>query len=145
MQIFIVLFILWKVYSFGLGDIMGESFFLAEDIDFQFSGSGDVCIEMEVDDIDVKISGSGDLIIEGFCDEVVYCFSGSGDVQVFGMQLCIVDINISGSGGMEVNVVEFLKVCIFGSGDVCFIGLFEIDVNIIGSGDLIDENQILIC
>jgi hypothetical protein len=36
--------------------------------------------------------------------------------------------------------VEFLKVRISGSGDVRFIGSPEIDVNITGSGDLIDEN-----
>lgn len=140
MQIFITLPELRRVYSSGSGDIMGENLFVTEDIDFKLSGSGDVRIEAEADDIDARISGSGDLIIDGLSDEAVYRLSGSGDVQAFGMQSRTADINISGSGGTEVNVVEFLKVRISGSGDVRFIGSPEIDVNITGSGDLIDEN-----
>ena len=140
MQIFITIPELRKVYSSGSGDIMGENLFITEDLDFQLSGSGDVRIEVEADDIDVKVSGSGDLIIDGQADESVYRLTGSGDVQAFGLQTRTADINISGSGGTEVNVKDALKVRISGSGDVRYIGTPTIDVNITGSGDLIDEN-----
>ncbi len=140
MQIYITLPDLRWVYSSGSGDINGENTFLIEDLDISQSGSGDVRLEVEADDLDVKISGSGDLIIDGLADDSAYRLSGSGDVQAFGLQANTAEVNISGSGGVEVNVLEFLRVRISGSGDVRYIGTPEIDVNITGSGDLIDEN-----
>ncbi len=140
MQIYITLPELRSIRSSGSGDIVGENTFETGDLDINQSGSGDVRLTALMDDLDVRISGSGDLLIEGVADEAYYRLSGSGDVRAYGLECRTAEVNISGSGGTEVRVEEWLRVRISGSGDVRYMGNPELDVDITGSGDLIDEN-----
>ncbi len=139
-NIFITMPDLRKLRVLGSGDVFGENVFIIGDLEVDIPGSGNVDLALEADDLDVDIPGSGDLSLEGTADETKYRIPGSGDVRAFGLVARTADINIIGSGDVEVFVTEFMRVRISGSGDVFFRGEPDIDVAITGSGDLIDAN-----
>lgn len=124
----------------GSGDVVSENLFVIEDLAIDIEGSGDIDLALEADDIHTFIDGSGDIRLEGLADEVKYRIEGSGDVEAFGLECQVADINVSGSGDLEVFVTEYLKVRIEGSGSVYYRGNPELDISIDGSGEVIDAN-----
>jgi hypothetical protein len=139
-DVYITLPLLRTVQVQGSGNVIGENRFVIGDLEIKITGSGDVSLEAEADDMNVYISGSGDLELEGVADDVKYRIDGSGDVRAFGLECQTADIDVSGSGDLEVWVLELLRVHIDGSGDVYYKGNPTLDVTIDGSGDVIDKN-----
>lgn len=132
--------VLSEAHVSGSGEIFGDNVFVENDIEFSVSGSGEIDMAVEADDLDVVISGSGEIKLEGFADELDASISGSGDINAFDLPVRVADINIAGSGDVEVNVSDLLDVRITGSGDVLFKGNPILDISIVGSGDVIDAN-----
>lgn len=124
----------------GSGNIISENVFVIGDVELDITGSGNIDLAMEADDVDASITGSGELDLEGIADDVKYRISGSGDIKAFDLECNTADISISGSGDVEVLVIDFLKARISGSGDVFYKGNPELDVSTSGSGDVIDAN-----
>jgi len=124
----------------GSGDVVTENLFVIEDLEIDIEGSGDIDLVLEADDINTSVEGSGDIRLEGQADEVRYRIEGSGDVKAYGLECRVADINVAGSGDLEVFVTEYLKVRIEGSGSVFYRGNPELDVFIDGSGDVVDDN-----
>ncbi|MDX1939695.1 MAG: head GIN domain-containing protein [Saprospiraceae bacterium] len=124
----------------GSGDIISENTLEVEDLDLRISGSGSIDAAIEADDIDATISGSGDIYLEGRADVLNFVISGSGDFRGFNLLVNAAKITISGSGDVEVSVVDALDVKIFGSGDVYYKGTPTINTQISGSGKVINAN-----
>jgi hypothetical protein len=124
----------------GSGDIVSENFLIVNDILLRITGSGDLDVGLEADDIDVDITGSGNMLIEGTGDSLDARITGSGDIRAFDLEVNRAEINISGSGDAEVNVIDELDIRISGSGDVKYKGNPSIDVTISGSGRVVDAN-----
>ena len=124
----------------GSGDVYSENTLLTGDLELEIEGSGDIDVALQADDLEVDIEGSGEVKLEGFADDVKYRIDGSGDVNAFDLECQTADVSISGSGDVEVLVIEFLKVRIDGSGTVRYKGDPELDVDIEGSGEVIDAN-----
>jgi hypothetical protein len=139
-NVFITLPMFKAIQIDGSGDVYSENTLLTGDLDIDIEGSGDLDLAIEADDIDVGIEGSGEVTLEGFADYVKYRIDGSGDVKAFDLECQTADISISGSGDIEVLVIELLKVRIDGSGTVRYKGTPELDVDISGSGEVIDAN-----
>ena len=72
----------------------------------------------------------------GTADDLDVIIRGSGDVKAFDLEVIRANVNVGGSGDVELNVTEFLEVTINGSGDVFFEGNPQVDVTINGSGDV---------
>lgn len=140
LRIFITLPQIATVRISGSGKVIGETMLVADDIDLGISGSGDISLALMADDINSGISGSGNLILEGEADEIRFLVSGSGDLQAFKLKARKGEVEISGSGDVEVYATEQLDILITGSGDVLYHGNPSLNVAISGSGEVVDAN-----
>lgn len=120
----------------GSGTIISDGLLQTGDLELNVSGSGKIDALVESNDIDARISGSGDIILNGDSRQNALIISGSGDLRASQMRAKEYDITISGSGGASIDVQDFLKVRISGSGDVLYKGNPNKDVSISGSGSV---------
>jgi hypothetical protein len=123
----------------GSGSITGTNVITFQDIDLSISGSGRMDLALDGRSVDSYISGSGNMYLEGIIDDFDHNTSGSGDVKAFDLETRKADINISGSGDVEITVTEYLDVKISGSGDVFYRGNPEVDAKISGSGRVVQD------
>ena len=124
----------------GSGSIIGQNQLVVNDLQLAILGSGNMELDITGDDLFARISGSGDMKLAGQMDDLNYTVSGSGNLHGFDLEAQTADINISGSGNVELTVIERLDVRISGSGDVYFRGDPSIESRISGSGKIIDDN-----
>lgn len=146
------------ITNMGSGNIVGPEM-IADDVEIQVSGSGDVSVEgIEADSIAITSVGSGDVTAPTVvADRLKVNISGSGSVsleegKVTSQELTIVgsgsywasDVvsarvraRMSGSGDAQVQVVEELVAELFGSGNLEYVGSPTIiDANASGSGEV---------
>ena len=140
MTFFITVVDLDRIEVTGDGTVIGDEFLTVQDIELRVSGSGELNLGLLADDIYTRVSGSGDVFLEGTADEHELRISGAGDVRAFDLATNECEVNVSGSGDGEVTVSTWIHGRISGSGDVYFRGFPEIDVDISGSGNLVDAN-----
>ncbi|MCB0689717.1 MAG: DUF2807 domain-containing protein [Saprospiraceae bacterium] len=124
----------------GSGSIISQNQWFVNDIQLSISGSGKIDLELDADDVLARVSGSGDMYLVGQVDDLSFSVSGSGSLHGFDLEAQNADINVSGSGNVEVTVINRMEVRISGSGDVYYRGTPDIDSRISGSGKIIDSN-----
>lgn len=139
-EIFITLPEIRELSLSGSGLIVSEDLWLVDDLHLNVSGSGGMVLEVEGDNIFGRISGSGNMDLRGIIDDLRYTVSGSGSLYGFDLETQTAEINISGSGNVELTVLERLDVRISGSGNVYYKGNPTIESRVSGSGRLIDAN-----
>ena len=124
----------------GSGDLIGQTKIVAEDIDLNVSGSGNMRIEVEASgDMESDVSGSGNIDLRGKCKNFNSDVSGSGRVTLALNASGRADFGVSGSGKIEASgVASNVKANISGSGKVLAADLEtnSCDVRITGSGDV---------
>lgn len=121
----------------GSAEVITQGIFDGNAIDLEVSGSGEIrTADMRYDNIGVQLSGSGKIDLNGETDELYGKISGSGQVDALGCPTREAGFQISGSGSAKVDVSEFLKARISGSGDIYYRGNPQIDSEISGSGKL---------
>lgn len=140
LKIFITIPDIQRLEIDGSGNLTGENLFVLDNLNLLIDGSGDLDVAVEAEEVTARIEGSGDILLEGSTDIARYIIRGSGDIRAFDMQAISADVEIRGSGEVEVSVSDFLKVDIDGSGDVYYKGDPEIDLRVDGSGELKDAN-----
>lgn len=123
----------------GSGKVVGQDPFMINDLNIDISGSGSVCMEVDAESVHGNISGSGDIFLQGSAQYSSMEIHGSGNVKAFGLNTSITQIDVHGSGDVEVTVQHDLDVQISGSGDVKFRGHPEVSSRISGSGSLRQE------
>lgn len=79
-------------------------------------------------------------MLEGNTNDLRIRVASSGNVQAFRLDAQDVDVDIAGSGDVDVVAFNSLRVRIAGSGDVRYRGNPTLDVDITGSGSVIDAN-----
>jgi hypothetical protein len=129
-----------KLIISGSGSIIGEDAFVGDELEATVSGSGNIDFDFTGNIVEASISGSGHIDLFGSADFMDVNISGSGDVRAFDLFTQECDVHNSASGDARVNVEDFLKVRISGSGDVLYIGNPTLDIDISGSGSVIDRN-----
>lgn len=87
----------------------------------------------------VSNTGTGDIIVTDFPSQesLNIKIMGTGSYQGFSMQLNTCDIQITGSGNVEVFVKDRLDIDIVGTGDVYYKGSPVINADITGTGSVI--------
>jgi hypothetical protein len=124
----------------GSGKIISENQLNVNDLELSISGSGDMELDMVGDDVNGRISGSGSIDLRGIIDDLNFTVSGSGTLRAFDLESQTANLTISGSGDIEVTVIEVLDVRISGSGSVYYRGNPRVDSRISGSGKVVDDN-----
>lgn len=121
----------------GSGEVTTIDSVITGSLDVNISGSGNMDFMGSATAVDAAISGSGDISMTGFGTNLDVDISGSGEMHGYNFPVSIADINISGSGSMETNVMVELDVDISGSGDVYYKGTPVVSAKMSGSGTLI--------
>jgi len=137
LRIFITVEDLRKVIITGSGDIRTESPFLVDEMELRLNGSGDLFFQTEADKIDARITGSGSMDLQGQTDFLDVSVSGSGDLHAFELLAKNAEVNVNGSGDVEVLVENFLDAKILGSGDIYYKGDPVVEEKTTGSGEVI--------
>ena len=84
----------------------------------------------------VWVQGSGDVRAAGQVERLSANISGSGDLALQGLHVRTAQVQISGSGDVEVDVADKLNVQVSGSGDVRYHGSPSTQAHISGSGSV---------
>ena len=104
----------------------------------QISGSSNMesVNEINSDVVEIIISGSGNVKLKGNVSKFITRISGSGKIHTYDLITKTSDISISGSGKVELNVIEELSVNIAGSGTVFYKGTPKVSQSVSGSGKI---------
>lgn len=124
----------------GDGDILGKTKINSESLNLFIFGSGDMNLEIKTNNLKSGIFGSGDVILKGETEKAFISIIGSGDCKMKEFKTKESQINIEGSGDVELQVSKKLDVEIAGSGNVVYYGNPEVEESIYGSGSLKNIN-----
>jgi len=92
-------------------------------------------------ELNIIASGSGDLILfNGSAETLNLHKSGSGMLNGFKFDCEEIKINQSGTGEVQVKAENSIRGSLSGAGDLKFRGTPEINVDVTGTGDVIDAN-----
>ena len=102
----------------------------------QLDGSGSIMSEenWNYNKLNCILSGSGDIQLRGMANDCRIQLDGSGDVMLAKLKALKADVQINGSGSVEIHAAKKLKVDLNGSGDVEYTGNPDVEQNINGSG-----------
>ncbi len=89
---------------------------------------------------DLRNSGSGPVSVEGSASSLEVFNEGSGDINAFGFKVLQCNATMIGSGNLEIECSDTLRVSIEGSGNVYYLGNPVVDATIKGSGRLVNGN-----
>ncbi len=127
-----------KIINDGSADIRSSGTITTAALEIINHGTGDVSIAFEGDYLEIEQSGSGAMSVKGNTDAVEIDSRGSGNVQTVDLRSNKADVNNSGSGDVDVTVMEELSIKLSGSGNVTYKGNpQEIDQKTTGSGEVI--------
>ena len=103
------------------------------------SGSGDIVAHVSCNSLNARISGSGTIRLTGSSSDFDIVISGAGDVLGREFQTRDADLRISGSGRINIWVLENLRANISGAGRVTYRGSPKIDFRGSGAGRIQSE------
>ena len=125
------------VKSSGSGNIKSETKITSEDkMKVSASGSGDIKIEIDAPEVDAHVSGSGGVELAGETKKIYGQVSGSGNIKAMNLMAEESELNVSGSGNVQVYSSVKLQANVSGSGDVRYKGNAQTSTNISGSGSI---------
>ena len=128
-----------SVKQSGSGSITAD-YFSGDEMEFSLSGSGSISADVDADLVVASISGSGWILITGDSNESELTISGSGNIDSSELTVDNCNVNISGSGNLQVKAEKTLTAKISGSGNVYYTGNPVTEANISGSGKLVHRN-----
>lgn len=104
----------------------------------KLAGSGSIMSNenWEYNKLNCILSGSGDIQLKGVANECHINLDGSGDILLSKMKSLQAEVQLNGSGSVEIHAAKKLKVDLNGSGDVDYSGNPEVEENINGSGSV---------
>ncbi|MCP4975078.1 MAG: DUF2807 domain-containing protein [Maribacter sp.] len=106
------------------------------------TGVGDIVAQNEFDANELKIvlTGVGDFNLMGSTKTLDITLTGVGDIKAFGLNTDTCDVNITGVGDAELFVNDELNVTITGTGTIFYKGNPTVNSTITGSGSVVDAN-----
>lgn len=125
-----------KLELAGSGSIKSENKMIANNLNLEILGSGDIELEVDAANVWSKVAGSGNIILKGTSKRHKIEIEGSGNVEAEIFPTPDVSVEIDGSGDCKVLAINALSVSINGSGSVYYSGSPDISSDIKGSGSL---------
>jgi hypothetical protein len=120
----------------GSGDIRSEGKIISNELYTEVSGSGNISLEVDAPRIKTEIAGSGAVTLHGTTRDFLAQVSGSGEIRAFRLLSENTEVDIAGSGDVEVYASKSLDIDIAGAGDVRYKGNPGVKQNIAGSGNI---------
>jgi hypothetical protein len=108
----------------------------ATKLDISVSGSGELKLDVDAPEIETNVSGSGEMSLSGETKKFSGDVSGSGDIKAMNLKSEESDLQVSGSGNIDVYASIKLEANVSGSGDVRYKGDAQVTKNISGSGEV---------
>jgi hypothetical protein len=108
----------------------------AKEFQVNITGSGNLLADsLLCEKINAAITGSGSMQLTGASNQSSFAITGSGNIHAFDYLVQELNCGITGSGDIEALVTKQLNVKIVGSGNLSYRGNPEsVDRNISGSG-----------
>jgi len=105
---------------------------------FEMNGAGDTrLINLDENLFQLDLNGSGDIFLEGKVRQLLARLNGSSDINAKDLISDRAEIQILGSGDVDIHVQKYLKADIIGSGDIHYYGNpIKIEKSILGSGNV---------
>ena len=121
----------------GSGDIRSQGKVISnEELHTEVSGSGNILLDVDAPVVDTEIAGSGSVSLSGATRNFSAQVSGSGEIKAFGLMSENTEVDIAGSGDVEVYASKTLDIEIAGAGDVRYKGNPAVKQNIAGAGNI---------
>ncbi len=114
-------------------DLQGKSLLLSVAGSANVSGSSH---QISMQSIEAVISGSGNIMLEGTAETADLSIAGSGNMSLFGLRINKAEVNLTGSGNIDCQVQQDLKVALTGSGKVVYKGAATVNSAVTGSGSV---------
>ena len=121
------------VHSGGSSDIAIRDV-LSEAFEASVSGSSDLTANGDFGDLSASISGSGEIHMTGTADLIDGHVTGSGEMDLLEVRARSARVDVSGSGGVTVEVSDRLDAKVSGSGHVRYRGQPAVQADVSGSG-----------
>ncbi|MBL0104138.1 MAG: DUF2807 domain-containing protein [Bacteroidetes bacterium] len=119
----------------GSGNINGMNTLNCEHMTLRLSGSGDIRVNLDTKSLKATLAGSGNVDLKGRAAETDLRITGSGNVNAKELNSFKSAISITGSGNGSVNVQSELDVNILGSGNLYYVSKPDhIQTKVLGSG-----------
>lgn len=105
-------------------------------------GTGDIDINNfeNLSKLDVESIGTGNITAIGSTQKLSIDLTGTGSFRGFEFTASNVDVQLTGTGNVEINCIEKLEGSITGTGNIYYLGNPDIDVNSTGTGKVINAN-----
>jgi hypothetical protein len=123
----------------GSGSVIGKTHFTTEKLALRINGSGYLDLDLDVKELNTNIAGSGEMDLAGSALKHFSSIEGSGDIKAASLATDNTEINIEGSGSVDINVAKSLDINIEGSGDVEYSGKATVIQKISGSGEVSEK------
>lgn len=124
--------------TYGSGSITGQNTLSsAKKVNIDVAGSGNVEVEINAPSVSAEIAGSGNIRISGSAKDLKTGIYGSGSINAGELKTEEADVQIAGSGNVDVNANNKLNVKVAGSGEVRHKGGASVSKEIAGSGSVI--------
>ncbi|OQP51377.1 hypothetical protein A4H97_27450 [Niastella yeongjuensis] len=125
------------IKSSGSGNIKSETKITSDkQLTISVSGSSDINLDVDAPEINTHVSGSGGIELTGETKKIYGQVSGSGDIKAMKLMAEEAELNVSGSGNVQVYSSVKLQANVSGSGDVRYKGAAQASTNISGSGSV---------
>ncbi len=123
----------------GSGTITGNGLLNSndDDVDLRVAGSGNINVELNGGRVESQIHGSGNIKVRGTSKKFKGGVYGSGNIRAADLVSEESEVEIAGSGNVEVNSTNSLNVHIMGSGEVKHRGNAKVSTSIQGSGSVV--------
>ncbi|MDP4199278.1 MAG: head GIN domain-containing protein [Bacteroidota bacterium] len=119
----------------GSGEIHATTPITSDRLSLELSGSGTYDLQVKAKDLTTTISGSGSIKLAGSAESHIGEIAGSGNLIADSLYSGTSKIDVTGSGGADVNVSRRLDASIAGSGNIHYIGgVTDVHTSIAGSG-----------
>lgn len=122
----------------GVADIRCEDLISTPTLTVKQDGVGNIYLgNVEVQNAYFTLKEVGDVEVRGIADEIIANHSGVGNLRLFELTGKNGDIKLSGTGDIDINVSNDLKIDLSGVGDVRYMGTPAMSVNHTGVGKII--------
>ena len=121
----------------GSGNITAPNTLTNNNINLCIKGSGNINAQVKATNLNTNIDGSGTIALSGTVASHYSGIKGSGKVAALDLATDQTNVNLTGSGDVEVNAQNSLAVIIKGSGNVYYKGNPNKSIQVKESGKVV--------